>query len=205
MFKDRFDAARQLTRRLLKYKGKKDVIILAIPRGGLQIGNPLAKALQLPLDIVLTKKIGYPGNREYAIGAVSLKGEIINPEVEVSSQYIKEQIKELRKKLKERYQLYRGKKKPVSLKGKVVIITDDGVATGSTLLAAIELGRKENPKRIIVAVPVGPYNTIEKLTGKADEVICLYIPEAFFAIGAFYEQFPQVEDEEAIRLLKEVQ
>ncbi len=206
-FKDRFDAAERLSKELEKYRNNKDAVILAIPRGGLQIGNVLAKRLNLRLDVVLTKKIGYPGNPEFAIGAVSLKGEVIDKDFvktgEVSQKYIGDEVKRIREKLKERYKMYAGKEKPVNLKDKIVIITDDGIATGKTMLATIDLIKKDKPKKIIVAIPVGPEDTIEMLKKYADEVICLYIPESFFAIGEFYRYFPQVEDEEAIKLLKE--
>ncbi len=204
IFTDRFAAAKELAKKLQKYKHNKNAVILAIPRGGLQTGYTLAKELNLKLDIILTKKIGYPGNEEYAIGAVSLKSIFINEmHKDISNDYINSEIKKIRKTITERYQKYLGDKKPTNLKDKIVIITDDGVATGSTILAAIDLVKQENPKRIVVAVPVGPANTIRQLKKKADEVICLIVPETFFAIGQFYQEFAHVEDEEAIRLLKE--
>lgn len=204
LFKNRFDAAERLAEKLQKYKGKKNVIILAIPRGALQIGNVLAKRLQLPLDIVLTKKIGHPYNSELAIGAVSLASEIIDPQFrDVSREYIQNEIQELRGKLKERYLKYRGEKPFPKLKDKMVILVDDGVAMGHTMSAAIDLVRKEKPKKIVVAIPVGSAEAVAMLKRKADEVICLSIPESFMAIGQFYQQFEQVEDEEAIRLLKD--
>jgi len=204
LFKNRFDAAEQLAERLQKYKGKKDVVILAIPRGALEIGNVLAKKLQLPLDIVLTKKIGHPDNPEMAIGAVSLVSQTIDPHFsEVSKAYLQQEIPELRKKLKERSQKYRGKKTFQNLKDKIVLLVDDGIAMGHTMSAAIDLVRKEKPKKIVVAVPVGSQEAVSMLQQKADEVICLSIPESFMAIGQFYQQFEQVEDEEAMRLLKD--
>lgn len=206
MFQDRFEAGRLLAKKLAAYKEKKDAIILAIPRGALQIGSALAQELHVPLGIVLTKKIPYPGNEELAIGAVSLQGIVVDEELVrgegISPDYIAGQVKELRKKMQDRYVQYVGKRKQFSLKGKTVILVDDGVAMGSTMLAAIAVVRKEKPKKIIVAVPVGPADTIAKLQAKADAVICLHIPEFFPAIGAFYQEFPQVEDEEAIALLR---
>lgn len=206
MFQDRFEAGRLLAKKLAAYKEQTETIILAIPRGALQIGYALAKALNLPLGIVLTKKIPYPGNEELAIGAVSLQSIIVDEELVrkegISRDYIAGQVKELRKKLRDRYVQYVGKRKQLSLQGKMVIIVDDGVAMGGTMLAAIAVVRKEKPKKIIVAVPVGPADTIAKLQAKADVVICLHIPEFFPAIGAFYQEFPQVEDEEAIALLR---
>jgi len=202
VFKDRFDAAHQLVVKLEKYKGK-NAIILAVPRGGLQIGSVLAEELGLPLDVALTKKIGAPGNPEYAIGAVSLTGEVLEDVEGIPDDYIQQEIKEIRKSLKERYKAYTGRAKPPSLKGKIAIITDDGIATGRTLLATIEMIRKENPDKIVIAVPVGPKDSIRTMQDHADEVICLFTPSPFFAIGMFYQNFDQVDDEEAIRLLKE--
>ena len=204
IFKDRFDAASQLAEKLKKYKNE-ECVILAIPRGGLQIGVVVAKALQAPLDVVLTKKIGYPGNEEYAIGAVSLKGRILNPDVsDVPQSYIDAEIKRIQSLLQKRHEQYhQGKRKPVDIKNKVVIIVDDGIATGSTVLATIELLKTEKPKKIIVAVPVAPPEAVAKIKKVVDEVVCLHMTADFFAIGQFYENFEQVEDAEAIRLLEE--
>jgi len=206
ILQDRFEAGKLLARKLAVYKNRKGTILLAIPRGALQLGSVLAKELQLPLDIVLTKKIPAPGNPEAAIGAVSLHGEIIEEDLihleGISQEYLASHIKELRRKLQERAAMYRGKRKPLSLKRKTVIIVDDGVAMGSTMLAAIAFVRQEQPKKIIVAIPVGSAEAVARLKEKADEVICLHTPEFFYAIGQFYRQFPQVEDEEAIELLR---
>ncbi|MDP3640104.1 MAG: phosphoribosyltransferase family protein [Nanoarchaeota archaeon] len=206
IFQDRFEAGKLLARKLAAYKNRKDTILLAIPRGALQLGSVLAKELQLPLDIVLTKKIPAPDNPEAAIGAVSLRGELLDEELihleGISEEYVASQAKELRQKLKERAALYLGKRKPLSLQGKIVIIVDDGVAMGSTMLAAIAFVRQERPKKIIVAIPVGSAEALAKLREKADGVICLHTPEFFYALGAFYREFPQVEDEEAIKLLR---
>ena len=206
IFQDRFEAGKLLARKLAAYKNKKDTVLLAIPRGALQLGSVLAKELQLPLDIVLTKKIPAPGNPEAAIGAVSLRGELLDEELirleGISAEYLASHIKELRQKLQERAAMYRGKRKPLSLKRKIVIIVDDGVAMGSTMLAAIAFVRQEQPKKIIVAIPGGSAEAVAKLKEKADAVICLHMPEFFYAIGQFYRQFPQVEDEEAIELLR---
>ena len=207
LFKDRYSAGKLLAQKLQSYKNNPDTVILAIPRGGLETGFSLAKELNLPLDVIFTKKIGFPGNPEYAIGAVSLNSEVIVKTListgQVSQKYVDEQIKKIRALLQERYKQYLGDKKPLDLKDKIVIITDDGAATGRTLLAAIELIKKEKAKRIIVAIPVGHPETVAELKKKA-EVICLETPADFFAVGQFYEHFAQVTDEEAIRLLQEV-
>ena len=206
-FKDRFDAGRRLAKELSKYKNKKDALILAIPRGALQIGSVLAKELNLPLDIIIVKKIPHPANPKYAIGAVGINEVIVNEDVvkaeDIPKVYINEQVKELTEAIKEKYKKYRGGRPLPSLKNRTIIITDDGIATGHTMLAAVDILRKQNPKRIVLAVPVAPPDSLSKFKDKVDELICLETPVMFFAIGEFYENFLQVEDEEAIRLLKE--
>ncbi|MBI4159359.1 phosphoribosyltransferase [Candidatus Woesearchaeota archaeon] len=204
IFKDRFTAGKLLAKELKKYKNKKDTIILTIPRGGLQVGYSIAKELNSRLSIILTKKISYPGNSEYAIGTVGLTSEIIE-EQGISKDYIKNEIKNIRNYLKERYKKYLGKNKPINLKNKLIIITDDGIATGKTMLLTIKLIKEQKPKKIIVAIPVGPIENVKLLKENADEVICLYSSEHFFAVGEFYENFEQVSDEKAISLLKKVQ
>ncbi|MCL4361603.1 phosphoribosyltransferase [Candidatus Dependentiae bacterium] len=204
MFKDRFDAAEQLAEKLSNYKDNKDVIILAIPRGALEIGYVLAKKLNAPLDIAFSKKIGAPEEPEFAIGAVGLQTEFVNePYKKIISAYIQDQIKIIRQNLKARYFKYKGDEKPLSLKDKIVIIVDDGIATGTTMLLTIKLVKMENPQKIIVAVPVAPKMAIEKITKEVDEIICLDTPEFFFGISQFYQRFPQVEDDQAIKLLHE--
>ncbi len=206
-FRSREDAARQLVQKLGAYRGKKGILVLAIPRGGLAIGHILAKELKAPLDIILTKKIGYPGNPEAAMGAVSMQRYQVKPEAVnspgYSQEYVKKQVQEIQAALKKRYREYKGKAKPLSVRRKTVILVDDGVATGSTLMAAIDVLRKQEVKKIIVAVPVAPAETADALRRKADEVICLREEPAaeFFAISAYYKDFAQVSDEEAKRLL----
>ncbi|MBI5065660.1 phosphoribosyltransferase [Candidatus Woesearchaeota archaeon] len=206
MFQDRFDAGRQLASKLIKYKNK-NAVILAIPRGALQVGYVLAKELKLKLDVVLSKKIPYPGDPEFAIGAVSLESEFVDRRVleteGISELYFKEKVIELRELLKERNKKYHEQVKPIDIKGKIVIVVDDGIATGKTIMAIIELIKKAKPKKVVVAVPVAPEEAIESLKKLVNEVICLYIPESFYGIGQFYENFEQVEDEQAIKLFNE--
>lgn len=205
MFIDRYDAAKQLANALVHYKGRTDVLILAIPRGALQIGEVLHAELKAPLDIIVTKKIPHPMSEEYAIGAVGPNGEWFvdeNAAVDVKQEHIERERKRLDVLVVARYVRYRGKRPMPVINGKIVIIVDDGVATGSTMIAAVHVVRKQKPEKIVVAVPVGANDAIEKLRAIADEVICLSIPPEFFAIGQFYEKFPQVEDEEAIAILK---
>ncbi len=208
MFRDRYDAGEQLAKALSKYRGKKNVLLLAIPRGALQIGEVLHRELKAPLDIIVTKKIPHPMSEEYAIGAVGPGGEwFVNAESagDVAPEFIEEQRKRLSEAVEERYRRYRGDRPMPVLKGKTVIIIDDGLATGSTMLAAIHVIREQKPAKIVVAVPVGPPDTVRKVAAEADETVCLLTPEAFFAIGAFYENFTQVKDEEATAILKRCQ
>lgn len=204
MFRDRIDAGRQLSEKLMKFK-EEDVVVLAIPRGGLPLGAIVAKTLEAPLDVALTKKIGHPSNKEFAIGAVSLDDIVLTNTMGVTQGYITEETKHIRKKLLKHHDEYYKKRLPQNVKNKTVIIVDDGIATGNTLLATIELVSKQRPKKIIVAIPVAPNSAIKKLenTQKIDEVICLHVPYNFQAVGQFYEDFYQVSDQEAIQLLEE--
>ncbi|MEX0940859.1 MAG: phosphoribosyltransferase family protein [Candidatus Babeliales bacterium] len=204
MFKDRYDAANQLLTQLKKYKDRDDVVILGIPRGALEIGYVLAKELHAPLDVTFSKKISAPGQSELAIGAVSLHAENINPLYQNAyPDHIKQEKQKVRELLEKRYKQYRQDKQPIDLKDKIVIVTDDGIATGQTMLLALDEVKKQNPKKIVVAVPVAPQDILDQLEKKADEVICLLTPTTFWGISQFYNNFAQVEDEEAIRLLQE--
>lgn len=203
MFKDREEAGLVLAKELQQYKGK-EAVVLAIPRGGLPLGSIIAKDLQLPLDVALTKKIGHPYNKEYAIGAANLESHILNDITGVSISYIEEEIMRIRAVLKERYDQYYKNSKPQNLGGKTVIIVDDGIATGNTMLATIALVHHKKPDKIVIAIPVASPRTIEKLEGIAhvDEVICLFTPIHFRAVGQFYDNFFPVTDQEAITILE---
>ena len=204
MFKDRNDAGKQLAEKLMGYKNK-EVVVVAIPRGGLPLGNIVAKALNAPLDVVLTKKIGHPINKEYAIGAVSIGNKYITDSVAASLSYIDEETRRIRDILRQRQDQYYKNSKPKDLKDKIVIIVDDGVATGSTMLATIALINDEDPSRLIVAVPVSSVSAGEKLSNSpfVDEVVCLHTPKDFRAVGQFYEVFEPVLDKRAIQILEE--
>jgi predicted phosphoribosyltransferase len=206
-FRDREDAARALVSPLAAYRGRKDVIILAIPRGGVVIGATLARTLELPLDVTLTKKLSHPENPEYAIGVVSLTRESIDYAAvardHIASSYIERETGRIRKLLSERYRLYRGEADPPVLKGKTVILVDDGIATGQTMSAAVFIARREAARRIVVAVPIASQQAVEALRELADQVVCAASPRDFLAIGEFYERFDQVEDNEAVRLLRQ--
>ena len=200
VFKNRYQVAKLLIEPLRKYTTE-NAIVLAIPRGGVPIGFHLAKEFHLPLDILLSKKIGHPVHPEMAIGAVGLNGEIVDPWYQREETYVKREIERIRDMLKERYRKFRGNKPPLDIKGKTVIMVDAGIATGYTLLGCIDMLRKQKPKKIIIAVPVAPPETISKIRKKADDLICLSIPENFSAVGQFYEDFSEVSDEEVLRCI----
>ena len=204
MFKDRNDAGRQLAEKLAQYRGQ-DAVVLALPRGGVVVGREIAKTLGLPLDIVVTRKIGHPNNPEYAIGAVDSMGAVMLNDAEAVSvnqawlaDEIKREIQEAMRRVKE----YRGNRKPIVISGKTALIVDDGIATGLTMRLAVRSVKAQNPARTVVAVPVAPVETINDLRREADEVIVLEPPERFLgAVGAHYIEFEQVGDDTVIRLL----
>jgi predicted phosphoribosyltransferase len=200
MFQDRIDAGLALSRHLQHYK-RVNGITLAVPRGGVPVAFPIAQILELPLEIVLSKKIGHPRHKEYAIGAVSLTGKIVSPNAVAPADYIEQETINIREQLKEMYIKYMGNKKPTPVEGKIVIIIDDGVATGNTLLSTIDIIRNEHPKKIVVAVPVASQQAAKKLSEVTDEFVCSWIPSEFNSVGEFYVDFTQVTDEEVIRIL----
>lgn len=203
IFKNRYDAAMQLAPLLKKYANENGVI-LAIPRGAVPMGYYIAKALKLPLDILLTKKIGYPGNPELAVGSVSMEGKVVDPRFRIDEDYIEKETERIRQSLKERYKKFMGSRSSIDLTGKTAIIVDDGIATGNTMLASIDLVRHHAPKKVVVAIPVAATDAVKKLKQKADELICLYTPENFVAVSKFYYDFSEVTDEEVIHFLNEL-
>jgi putative phosphoribosyl transferase len=200
ILQDRKEAATLLSNKLDKYQNT-DAVILAVPRGGVPIGYEIAKNLHLPLDIILSKKIGHPLNKEFAIGAVSLDSSFVDNHPDISAAYIESEIKKLRASLQDKYNLYMGDRKPIDVKGKIVVLVDDGIATGNTLLACIAMLRKSKPKKIVVAVPVVPFDTVSAIQQKADEFVYLIASKDFRGVGGFYEDFEQVHDDEVIRML----
>ena len=202
-FSDRYDAAMQLAPLLEKYKKEKGVI-LAVPRGGVPIGYYLAKYLDFPLDLLMTKKLGHPGNEEFAIGAVSLEGSIVEETTGVQEQYIREETRRISEQLKERYIKFMGNKEPVDIKGKIIIVVDDGVATGRTILSTIKILRNKEPRKIVVAVPVASEEAADRIREVVDDFICLHTPYPFYGVGRFYADFTQVEDEDVLLLLNEL-
>ncbi|MCU0384761.1 MAG: phosphoribosyltransferase [Flavihumibacter sp.] len=197
MFQDRIEAGLSLAQQLSKYKNDNG-IVLAIPRGGVPVGYAVARELGFPLELVLTKKIGHPNNKEYAIGAASLTDYFIVPHEEVPAGYIENELIKVRERLAEMQDRFDAKKEAINLEGKTVIIVDDGIATGNTLLATVQLIKKSRPKKIIIGVPVAPEEAVRKLTKQVDDLVVLLIPDMFYGVGGFYEDFSQVSDEEVI-------
>jgi predicted phosphoribosyltransferase len=195
MYKDREAAAYILAEQLKKYKGQ-DGVVLAIPRGAVPMGVIIAEELGFDLDLALSKKIGHPHQKEYAIGAVSLTDCFINDHDDVPHSYIIEEVKRIRTRLSEMYKQFMGDKEPVDVNGKIAIIVDDGIATGNTMLSTVRMIKKQDPHHIIIAVPVASRSAIDLLSSQVDELICPLVPEYFVAVGGFYENFDQVSDEE---------
>ena len=205
LLENRVAAGRQLA--LAIKKTGEDAIVLAIPRGGVVVGFEVAKSLGVALDVIVTKKIGAPDNPELAIGAVAEDGTFFVDDdlvsrLYVSKEYIREEVEKQRQEIQRRLFRYRGNEPYPSLKGRVVIVVDDGVATGATLKAALRLVRSKGAKNVTVAVPVGPPDTISELEEYADDVVCLLTPEPFYAIGQFYTDFSQTSDEQVTELLR---
>jgi predicted phosphoribosyltransferase len=197
MFRDRIEAGELLAAKLKKYKNTSGVV-LAVPRGGVPVAYAVAKELGFPIEVVLTKKIGHPMNKEYAIGAASLTDYFVMPHENVSEKYIQEELKLIHANLKRMYAHFMGDKEPVNIQGKTVIVVDDGIATGNTLLGTIHVLRKSKPGKIVIGVPVASKSAVEKLYAEVDEVVAVMVPEKFYGVGAFYEDFEQVSDEEVL-------
>jgi putative phosphoribosyl transferase len=206
-FNDRVDAGKRLASALKDFSGKNG-IVLAIPRGGVVVGYMIAKALNLPLDVIIPRKIGAPDNPELAIGAVAEDGTAILDQnlikyLGVSREYITEETERQKQEIGRRLKLYKQDTSYPNLNGLDVIVVDDGIATGSTMKAALASVKNRGAASITVAVPVGPPSTIDELEKIADRVVCLHNPEFFQAIGEFYIDFSQTSDEEVIGLLQE--
>ena len=204
-FQNRNEAGKQLAKKLSKYK--KNAIVLAIPRGGVVIGYEISKALKVELNLIITKKIGLPGNEEFAIGSVGPdKKTILDEETvkiyNVKEDFLKKATKEIGKEIERRYKEYTGSYEPPKIKNKTAIITDDGIATGLTIKSAIEYSKSQKAKKIIVAVPVLSKDYVDKFKKMADEFIYLYAPKIFFAVGEFYQEFEQLNDGDVKKYLK---
>jgi len=205
-YQDRFDAGRNLAMRLSEYANRQDVVILALPRGGLPVAFEVAGALKAPLDVFLVRKLGLPGYEELAMGALA-SGDVrvINEDVvrqfKIPQHVMDAVAAEQQRELERREQMYRAGREPLNVAGKTVILIDDGLATGSTMRAAVQALRLSNAQKIVVAVPVSAADTCENLRSEADQVVCAEAPEDFTAVGRWYVDFTQTTDEEVCELL----
>ncbi len=207
MFLDREDAARQLAEELKRRRLQRP-LILAIPRGGVVTGAVLARELGVELDVVLSRKLRAPHQPELAVGAISETGEVyLDPRRRadvpgLTSEYLEKERDYQLSEIRRRQRLFRAVRSQVPVRGRCVVVTDDGIATGSTMIAALQTIRSQQPERLIVAVPVAPPDRLEEVAQWCDETICPLRPAFFFAIGQFYEDFRPVEDDEAQELLR---
>lgn len=206
-FIDRYDAGAVLARYLRQYANKPNVIILALPRGGVPVAYEIATALSLPLDVFIVRKLGLPGHEELALGAIASGNKIYLNEA-LMKQYsidrlsIQHVINKEQEELLRREQAYRGCKVFAALQGKTVLLVDDGIATGATMRAAIAALRQYKPQSIVIAVPVAAYSTCQELAPLVEEIVCPLKPIDFYAVGSWYDTFPQTSDDEVIELLK---
>lgn len=208
MFRDRKDAGNQLAAKLKQYKDTKEVLVLALPRGGVVNGLEIARHLKAPLDVLIVRKIGFPGQPELAIGAVSETGTVVlNKSIistyGVSEDYVQAETSRQKEEIARRVKLYRQGKGLSELEGKTIILVDDGVATGATMKAAIATLKKEKIQKLVVALPVSPPETAKELMEMVDEYICLETPWNFMAVGGYYKDFRQISDEEVVKMLQE--
>lgn len=206
-FRNRTDAGRRLAEKLAAYADRPDVLVLALPRGGVPVGFEVARALGAPLDVFLVRKLGVPGCEELAMGAVATGGgRVLNDEIVrglgISEHEIDAAAARELQELARRARLYRGDRSPPDAAGRTVILVDDGLATGATMRAAVEALKQQHPARTVVAVPTASPDTCEALKAEADDVVCAMSPEPFFAVGHWYEDFTQTTDDEVRDLLR---
>jgi predicted phosphoribosyltransferase len=207
MFLDRTDAGRQLATRLRAYAGRRDVLVLALPRGGVPIAFEVAKALNAPLDVFIVRKLGVPGHEELAMGAVATGGvRVLNADVVTALQIPRNVVDAVTsvesKELERRERLYRDDLPPPDVRGKTVILVDDGLATGASMRAAVAALRQREPARIVIAVPVAAPPTCDEFKSEVDEIVCAVTPEPFHGVGYWYDDFVQVTDREVRDLLQ---
>jgi predicted phosphoribosyltransferase len=206
-FQDRFDAGTTLATQLAAYAGRNDVVVLALPRGGVPVGFEVAKALQAPLDVFLVRKLGVPGHEELAMGAIASGGvQVVNDDVIEALDVPPERIAAVaaaeEQELERRLLVYRSDMPPHDVKGKIAILVDDGLATGSSMRAAVQALRRLDPARVVVAVPTAAAETCQRLAAEADEVVCASTPRPFHAVGLSYRDFSQTTDAEVSDLLR---
>lgn len=207
LFRDRTDAGRELAKNLSGYADNTDVIVLALPRGGIPVGFQVAKRLNVPLDVFLVRKLGVPGHEELAMGAIASGGtRVMNENVlsmlRISDDELDEITAREQQELERRERAYRGDRPEIELADRIVILVDDGLATGASMRAAVSAIRARNPARIVVAVPVAAPETCREFENEVDEVVCATTPEPFYAVGAWYEDFSQTTDEEVKAFLE---
>jgi predicted phosphoribosyltransferase len=206
-FRDRIDAGRLLARNLASYRNRSDVLVLGLPRGGVPVAFEVARELNAPLDVFIVRKLGVPGHEELGMGAIATGGtrilhKQIIQDLGISPDTIDAVTVNEKKELERRENLYRDDRPPLAIEGRVVIVVDDGLATGSTMKAALAALRQLRPARLIVAVPTAPADTCAELQKMADEMVCLLTPEPFFAVGGSYASFSQTTDEEVRELIR---
>ncbi len=207
LFSDRREAGRILARKLSHYAGRSDVLVLALPRGGVPVGFEVARALDAPLDIFLVRKLGFPGHEELAMGAIASGGiRVVNEDVvemyRIPARQLESVAERERRELERRERAYRGDRPAPRLSGRTVILVDDGLATGSSMRAAATAVQSGRPARIVLAVPVAPPSAVHQFRDLVDEFVCVQTPEPFLAVGRFYENFEPTTDEEVRDLLR---
>lgn len=208
LFQDRSEAGRALATHLLAYDGRPDVLVLGLPRGGVPVAYEIADRLNLPLDVLLVRKLGLPGVEEVAMGAIASGGaRVLNREAidafGVSSDVVSHVIETEQRELDRRAEAYRGERPDPVVTGRTIIVLDDGLATGATMQAAAEALAQQNPTRLVAAAPVGAPDSVQRITGVADEVVCPHRPADFRGVGQFYRDFEATRDEEVVRLLEQ--
>ena len=205
-FRNRADAGRALAERLQEYRGRDDVVVLALPRGGVPVGFELARELGAPLDVFLVRKLGVPGHEELAMGAIASGGvrvlnESVIAELGISDEQIARAATTEERELERRERLYRDGRPSIDVRGRTVILVDGGLATGASMRAAALAVREHQPAKIVVAVPVGAERTCDEFGAEVDEILCVVMPDRFFAVGSWYDDFSQTTDEEVRELL----
>jgi predicted phosphoribosyltransferase len=206
VFEDRQHAGRVLAERLAHLQGREDLLVLALPRGGVAVGFEVARALHAELDVFVVRKLGHPGHEEYAMGAIASGGvRVMNLDtgVSVTERELEAVVRRELAELARREQLYRGNRAPAAIAGRTVIVVDDGLATGATMRAAVAAIRRQQPRHLVAAAPVGAAETCAQLAREADEVVCAEMPVPFRAVGLWYRDFPQSTDDEVRQLLEE--